>query len=173
LGLSYLTQEDIFYFHLFACKIHDVLIFNRSILFHCLNEPHFCIQSSVEGHPGDFQFLAVINKAAMNMLEHMSLWYGGQSFGYIPKSGRAGRTICNVLRNSQTDSRGVVPVCNPTSTEEVFLYPHPCRNVLSLGFLILAILISIRWNVSVILMYICLMSKDWNKNKCVFPTHLC
>jgi hypothetical protein len=28
LRLGYLTQDDIFKFHLFACKIHDVLVFN-------------------------------------------------------------------------------------------------------------------------------------------------
>ena len=30
----------------------------------------FCIHSSVEGHLGSFQLLAIINKAAMNILEH-------------------------------------------------------------------------------------------------------
>jgi hypothetical protein len=31
----------------------------------------FCIHSSVEGHLGSFQLLAVINKAAMNIVEHV------------------------------------------------------------------------------------------------------
>jgi hypothetical protein len=30
----------------------------------------FCIHSSVEGHLGSFQLLAIINKAAMNIVEH-------------------------------------------------------------------------------------------------------
>ena len=33
----------------------------------------FCIHSSVEGHLGSFQLLAIINKAAMNIVEHVSL----------------------------------------------------------------------------------------------------
>jgi hypothetical protein len=33
----------------------------------------FCIYFSVEGHLGSFQLLAIINKAAMNIVEHMSL----------------------------------------------------------------------------------------------------
>jgi hypothetical protein len=33
----------------------------------------FCIHYSVEGHLGSFQLLAIINKAAMNKLEHVSL----------------------------------------------------------------------------------------------------
>jgi hypothetical protein len=32
----------------------------------------FCIHSSVEGHLGSFQLLAIINKAAMNLVEHES-----------------------------------------------------------------------------------------------------
>ena len=45
---------------------------------------------SVEGHLGCFQFLAIVNKAAMNIVEQVSLWYGEASFGYMPKSGIAG-----------------------------------------------------------------------------------
>jgi len=32
----------------------------------------FYIHSSVEGHLGSFQLLAIINKAAMNIVEHVS-----------------------------------------------------------------------------------------------------
>jgi hypothetical protein len=31
----------------------------------------FCIHSFVEGHLGSFQLLAIINKAAMNIVEHV------------------------------------------------------------------------------------------------------
>jgi hypothetical protein len=33
----------------------------------------FCIHSSVEGHLGSFPLLAIINKAAMKIVEHVSL----------------------------------------------------------------------------------------------------
>ena len=49
----------------------------------------FCIYSSVE-RQGTFQLLVVINKAAMNIVEHVSLLYVGVSFGYMPRSGIAG-----------------------------------------------------------------------------------
>jgi hypothetical protein len=42
----------------------------------------------------------------MNIVEHVSLWYGGASFGYIYRNGIAGssgRTISNFLRNCQID----------------------------------------------------------------------
>ena len=66
----------------------------------------FCINSSVEGHLGSFQLLAIINKAAMNIVEHVSLLLVGASSGYMPRSGIAGSsgsTMASFLRNHQTD----------------------------------------------------------------------
>jgi hypothetical protein len=57
----------------------------------------FCIHSSVEGHLGCFQLLAIINKAAaMNIVEHVSLLYDRTYSGYMPMSGIAGSSF---LRN--------------------------------------------------------------------------
>jgi hypothetical protein len=50
----------------------------------------FCTHSSVEGHLGSFQLLAIINNPAMNIVEHVSLLYVGASFGGMPRSGIAG-----------------------------------------------------------------------------------
>jgi hypothetical protein len=66
----------------------------------------FCIHSSVEGHLGSFLLLTIINKAAMNIVKHVSLLHVGASSGYMPKSGIAGsssRTMSNFLRPQQTD----------------------------------------------------------------------
>ena len=41
----------------------------------------FCIHSSVEGHLGSFQLPAIINKAAMNIVEHVFLLQVGASSG--------------------------------------------------------------------------------------------
>ena len=43
----------------------------------------FCIHSSVEGHLGSFQLLAIINKAAMNLVEHVSFLHVGTKRLYI------------------------------------------------------------------------------------------
>jgi hypothetical protein len=42
----------------------------------------FCMHSSVEGHLGCFQLLAIINKVAVNIVEHVFLLYVGASSGY-------------------------------------------------------------------------------------------
>jgi hypothetical protein len=43
----------------------------------------FCIHSSVEGDLGSLQLLAAVIKAAMNLVEHVSLTHVGASSGYI------------------------------------------------------------------------------------------
>ena len=61
----------------------------------------FCIHSSVEGHLGSFQLLAIINKAAMNILENESLLQVGTSSGYMIRNGIAGSsgsTMSSFLR---------------------------------------------------------------------------
>jgi hypothetical protein len=66
----------------------------------------FCIHSSVVGHLGSFQLLAIISKAAINIVEHVSLLQVGSSSGYMPRSGIAGSsgsTMSNILGNRQTD----------------------------------------------------------------------
>ena len=40
----------------------------------------FCIHSSIERHLGSLQLLAIINKAVVKAVEHVSLLYIGTSF---------------------------------------------------------------------------------------------
>jgi hypothetical protein len=63
----------------------------------------FCIHSLVEGHLDCFQLLDIINKAAMNMVRHMSLRYSGISFWVYIQEWSSGRAIYNFLRNCQID----------------------------------------------------------------------
>ena len=97
---SEIPHPGYFLVHAFACKTH---VLNRC--FRCVNQV-FCIHSSIVGHLDCFQLLAITNKTAMNVVEHLPLWHGGSSFGYMPKSGIAGssgRCISNFLRNLQID----------------------------------------------------------------------
>jgi hypothetical protein len=44
----------------------------------------FLICSSVEGHLGSLQLLAIINKVAINIVDHVFLLYVGESLGICP-----------------------------------------------------------------------------------------
>jgi hypothetical protein len=98
----------------------------------------FCIYSSVERHLGSFQLLAIINKAAMNILEHASLLPVATSSGYMPRRGIAGSsssTMSNFLRNRQTDFQSC---CTSLQSHQqwrsVPLSPHPHQHLLSPEF---------------------------------------
>jgi len=121
----------------------------------------FCIHSSVEGHLGSFQLLAIINKAALNIVEHVSLSYVGAYFGYMPKRGISGSSMSNFLRNLQTDfQNGCTSLQSHQQWRSVPLSQHPCQHLLSPEFFILAILTGVRWNPRVVLICISPMTKD-------------
>jgi hypothetical protein len=105
----------------------------------------FCIHSSVMGHLGCFQLLAITNKPAVNTVVHVLLWHGGASFGYISKSGIAessGRSTSNFLRNLQIDFQsGCTSLQSHQQWRSVPLSPYPLQHMLSSEVLILAILI--------------------------------
>jgi hypothetical protein len=122
------------------------------------------IYSSVEGHVGCFQLLAIINKATMSIVKKVSLLYVGKSIGYRPRSGIAGssgRTLFNFLRNRQTDFQsGFTSMPFQQQYGSVPRSPHPLQHLLSAAFFILAILIGLRWNLGVSLICISLTTKD-------------
>ena len=104
------------------------------------------------------------NKAAMNIVEHMSLWHDWASFGYIPKSGITGswgRLFPNFLRNLHTDiQRGYTSLHSHQQCRSVPFSAQPLQHKLSSVFLIVALLTGIRWTLRVVLICISLMTKD-------------
>jgi hypothetical protein len=120
----------------------------------------FCILSSV----GFLTALAILNKAAMNIVEHVSFLPVGTSLGYTPRRGIAGSsssTMSNFLRNCQTDfQRGCTILQSHQQWRSFPLSPHHYHHLLSPEFLILAILTGVRCNLRVVLICISLMIKD-------------
>jgi hypothetical protein len=82
---------------------------------------------------GSFQLLAIINKT-MNIVEHVSLLYGGVSFGYMPRSGIAGSsgsTMSSFWRKIQTYFQsGCTSLHSHQEWRSVPLSPHSCQNLL-------------------------------------------
>jgi len=100
----------------------------------------------------------------MNIVEHVSLFYVGASFGYMLKRGIAGSSgslMSNFLRNLQTDfQNGCTSLQSHQKWRSVPLSPHPREHPLLPEFLILAILTGVRWNLRVVLICISLMTKE-------------
>jgi hypothetical protein len=121
----------------------------------------FCIHSSVEGHLDSFQLLAIINKAAMNIVEHVSFLPVGTFSGYMSRRGIVGfysSTMSKFLRNHQIDFQsGCTSLQSHQQWRSVPLSPHPHQHLLSPEFLILAVLIGVRWNLRIVLICISLI----------------
>ena len=125
---------------------------------------NFCIHSLIEGYLGCFQFLPITNKVAMNMSEQVSLWHDGASFGYMSRSDMAcscGRTIPKFLRKHQIDFQSsCTSLYFHQQWRSITLALHPHQHELSSEFLILAILMGLRWNIRVVLICISLVTKN-------------
>ena len=78
---------------------------------------------------GSFQFQAIINKSAMNIIEHVFLLHVRESFGYMPRRGIAGSSrsvMSSFLRNHQTDIQsGCTNLHSHQQCSSVPLFPHP------------------------------------------------
>jgi hypothetical protein len=86
--------------------------------FYCVKQPHFLYLFFSWGALGCFQFLVIASKAAMNIVEHISLWYGGAAFEYMPNRGIS-RLQVELFpffwENTRLIPTVVLQVCNPTS----------------------------------------------------------
>ena len=100
----------------------------------------FCIHSSVVGPLGCFQLLAITNKASKNIVEHVTLWHDGESFGYIPRVVLLGlqfRSISNLPRNLKIDFlSGCTSLQSYQQWRSVPRSPHPHQCVVTSGFVL-------------------------------------
>ena len=132
----------------------------------------FCTHSSVEGHLVSYQLLATINKVVMNLEEHVSLFYVGSSFGYVPKSGiyiGPQEILCSTNRQN---SRLFVPAYNLTNNGGVFLFLCILPASAVTWDFDTVILTGMRWILMVVWICISLKTKDFEHFFLMILDHL-
>jgi hypothetical protein len=92
----------------------------------------FFIHSSVEGHLGYFQFWGITNKAVMNIIEQITLWYSRMSFGDMPWSDKADVELLPIFcENATLIPKWLYKLAIPPAMKKCSSYSTPSRSMCS------------------------------------------
>ena len=123
----------------------------------------FFIHSFGDGHLGCFHILTILNSVSVRIGMHLSFWVRIFS-RYIPSVGSVDHMVTfSFLGNLHTVLRSgwsIYILTESPQCRRVSFSPHPLQCLSFVDFFMIAILISVRWYVMVVLMHIFLTIND-------------